>query len=162
MTCTTKTRALAYSIIQQMNGIGVWQRDFLLNLFDLWLCLHGRYNFTHLGRYGEKNESTYRQNFAKPFDFYLLNFRLVQQHLSNDLIVAFDPSYITKSGKCTDGVGPFYSGSVGKVKWGMEASGLAAVDLQNKVAMHLDMVHTVDRHEDETLLQWSVADWVKK
>ncbi|MFT4751520.1 MAG: hypothetical protein ACI819_001974, partial [Neolewinella sp.] len=30
-----------------MDDVGVWQRDFLLDLFDLWLCLHGRYNFTH-------------------------------------------------------------------------------------------------------------------
>jgi Ni,Fe-hydrogenase I large subunit len=137
-----------------MDDVGVWQRDFLLDLFDLWLCLHGRYNFMHLGRYGGKNESTYRQNFAKPFDFFLFNFHLVKQHLSKDVIVAFDPCYVTKSGKCTDGVGYFYSGSAGQVKWGMEASGLAAVDLQNKVALHLDMVQTVDRHESETLLEY--------
>jgi hypothetical protein len=78
----------------------------------------------------------------------------VKQHLSKDTVIAFDPSYITKSGKCTDGVGRFYSGSAGQVKWGMEASGLAAVDLQNKVALHLDMVQTVDRHESETLLDY--------
>jgi hypothetical protein len=27
MTCPTKTRALAFSMIQQMDNIGVWQRD---------------------------------------------------------------------------------------------------------------------------------------
>jgi hypothetical protein len=152
MTCPRKTRALADSIIQQMDDVGVWQRDFLLDLFDLWLCLHGRYNFTHLARYGKKNESTYRNNFAKSFGFFQFNVYLVKQHLSKDTVIAFDPSYITKSGKCTDGVGRFYSGSAGQVKWGMEASGLAAVDLQNKVALHLDMVQTVGRHESETLL----------
>ncbi len=125
MTCPTKTRALAYSIIQQMDDIGVWQRDFLLDLFDLWLCLHGRYNFTHLGRYEQRNESTYRENFAKPFDFFSFNFLLVQQHLSDQLIIAFDPSYISKSGKCTDGTGKYWSGVAGKAKWGMEASGIA-------------------------------------
>jgi hypothetical protein len=135
-----------------MDDIGVWQRDFLLDLFDLWLCLHGRYNFTHLGRYEQRNESTYRENFAKPFDFFSFNFLLVQQHLSDQLIIAFDPSYISKSGKCTDGTGKYWSGVAGKAKWRMEASGIAAVDLKNKVALHLDMVQTVGRHEGETLL----------
>lgn len=137
-----------------MDGVGAWQQDFLLDLFDLWLCIHGRYNFTHLARYDERDESTFRNNFARPFDFFQLNLHLVKEHLSQDTIIAFDPSYITKSGKCTDGTGYFYSGSAGQIKWGMEASGLAAVDLHNKVAMHLDMVQTVDRHESETLLAY--------
>jgi hypothetical protein len=154
MTCPTKTRALARSIIQQMDGVGAWQRDFLLDLFDLWLCLHGRYNFTHLGRYQQRNESTYRANFAKSFDFFTFNFHLVKSNLSDQMIIAFDPSYISKSGKCTDGTGMFWSGVAGQTKWGMEASGIAAVDLKNKVALHLDMVQTVGRHEDETLLDY--------
>jgi hypothetical protein len=141
-------------MIQQMDDVGVWQRDFLLDLFDLWLCIHGRYNFTHLARYDERDESTFRNNFARPFDFFQLNLLLVKKHLSEDCIIAFDPSYITKSGKCTDGTGYFYSGSAGQVKWGMKGSGLAAVDLQNKVALHLDMIQTVGRHESETLLDY--------
>lgn len=36
----------------------------------------------------------------------------------------------------------------------MEASGLAAVDLQNKVALHSDMVQTVNKEDDETLLDY--------
>ena len=92
-----------------MDGVGAWQRDFLLDLFDLWLCIHGRYNFTHLARYGDRHESTYRTNFAKSFDFFTFNFLLVKQHLSDELIVAFDPSYISNAGKHTDGVGHFYS-----------------------------------------------------
>jgi hypothetical protein len=57
MTCPTKTRALTSSIIQQMDDVGAWQQGFLLDLFDLWLCLHGRYNFMHLGRYGGKTKA---------------------------------------------------------------------------------------------------------
>ncbi|MBC6993712.1 transposase, partial [Lewinella lacunae] len=82
-----------------MDDIGVWQRDFLLDLFDLWLCIHGRYNFTHLARYDERDESTFRHNFARSFDFFQLNLLLVKQHLSKDRVIAFDPCYITKSGK---------------------------------------------------------------
>lgn len=52
-------------MIQQMDGVGAWQRDFLLDLFNLWFCLYDRYNFTHLARYGRRHESTYRHHFAK-------------------------------------------------------------------------------------------------
>lgn len=162
MTCPTKTGALARSIIQQMDGVGQWQRDFLLDLFDLWLCVHGRYNFTHLSRYQQRNESTYRDNFAKPFDFLTFNLLLASLHLSDEIIIAFDPSYISKSGKCTDGTGRFWSGVAGQSKWGMEASGLAAVDLQNKAALHLDMVQTVERHESETLLDYYASTIVER
>jgi hypothetical protein len=149
-------------MIQKMEGVNLWQRDFLIDLFDLWLCLHGRYNFTHLGRYGSRNESTYRHNFAKSFDFFTFNFYLVKQHLSSDIVIAFDPSYISKSGKHTDGVGNFYSGVAGQVKWGMEASGLAAIDLQNKVALHLDMAQTVNKDEKETLLGYYASQIIAR
>ena len=56
----------------------------------------------------------------------------------------------------TDGVGHFYSGVAGQTKCGMEASGLAAVNLKNEMAMHLEMVQTVHREEDETLLGPSI------
>ena len=137
-----------------MDGVGAWQRDFLLDLFDLWLCVHGRYNFTHLARYHQRNESTYRSNFKKSFDFLGFNTLLVKQYLSEEVILAFDPSYISKSGKCTEGTDWYWSGVAGQSKWGMEASGIAAVDLQNKAALHLDMVQTVCREESETLLDY--------
>ncbi|NJC28533.1 transposase [Neolewinella antarctica] len=162
MTCPTKTGALARSILQQMDGVGVWQRDFLLDLFDLWLCVHGRYNFTHLSRYGQNDESTYRNNFAKPFDFLGFNLLLCKLHLSDTLILTFDPSYISKAGKCTDGTGYYWSGVAGQCKWGLEASGIAAVDLENKVALHLDMVQTVAQHKSETLLDYYASTIVAR
>ena len=42
--------------------------------------------------------------------------------------LAFDPSYINKTGKHTDGVGYFWSGIVNKAKWGLELGGLDVLD----------------------------------
>ena len=107
MTHLTKVATLASSILQQMTGIGAWQRQFLLALFPLWLSIRGRYNFANLARYGARAESTYRNHFAKPFDWLDFNCRLVKQTLSGPLIIALDPCYLPKSGKCTEGVDKF-------------------------------------------------------
>ena len=46
-----------------------------------------------------------------------------------------EPSYLSKSGKHTVGVGYFHSGVAGGRKWGLEVTGLAAVDLEEKIAV---------------------------
>lgn len=140
----TKVATLATSILRQMNGVGRWQTQFLLHLFELWIGLRGRHNFTHLARYGKFRESTYRRQFAKPFDWLDFNAQLVERYLSAERIIALDPCYITKSGKCSAGVDYFWSGSAAQVKWGQELCGLAAVDLTDKTALHLLAVQTMD------------------
>jgi len=154
MTHPTKVGTLASSILQKQADLTTWQRKFLLHLFVLWLSIRGRYNFAHLARYGKYVESTYRNNFAKNVDFLTLNQELVNRYISPDRILAFDPSFLPKSGKCTDGVGKFWSGCAGQVKHGMEMSGLAAVDLSDKTALHLVSVQTVLKEENETLLDY--------
>jgi hypothetical protein len=101
-----------------MNDVGYWQRKFLLHLFPLLLSIRGRYNFTNLARYGIYKESTCRSNYYKNFDWLDFNSRLVEQYLSAHRIIALDPSYVSKSGKHSDGVGCFWSGSASQAKWG--------------------------------------------
>jgi hypothetical protein len=118
------------------------------------MSIRGRYNFAHLARYGKYVESTYRNNFAKNFDFLAFNQQLASRYISTDCILAFDPSFLAKSGKCTDGVGQFWSGCVGEVKSGLEMSGVAVVDLRDKTALHLLAIQTVLKEDDETLLDY--------
>ncbi len=156
MTYPTKVETLALQIMDKLPNVGRWQRKFLAHLFVLWLSLRGRYNFTHLARYGGggRKESTYRNNFARPFDWLAFHTELCRQHLSPDLILAFDPTYLPKSGRHTDGVDPYWSGTAQAVKRGLEASGIAAVDLQDRTALHLLAVQTVLRDEEESLLDY--------
>lgn len=79
---------------------------------------------------------------------------MVQEHASDNLAIAFDPSYISKSGKKTPGVGYFWSGVAGQAKWGLEIGGLAAVDIDNHTAFHLDAIQTIDLAEKETLPEY--------
>ena len=73
-------------------------------------------------------------------------------HIKGKTALAFDPSFISKSGKKTPGVGYFWSGCAGKTKWGLEIAGLAAIDIENHSAFHLEAVQTVGLKEDETLV----------
>ena len=150
----TRVATLATSILQQMTLVGRWQRRFLVHLFSLLLSMRGRHNFTNLARYGELSEATYRRNYAKDFDWLGFNLRLVEDYLSKDRILALDPSYVTKSGKHSAGVGYFWSGAAAQAKWGQEFCGLAAVDLQDKTALHLLAVQTVALEEGESLLDY--------
>ena len=154
MTHPTKVGTLATSILQNQPELTACQRKFLLHLLQLWLGMNGRHNFVNMARYGDFVESTYRNNFARPVNFLGMNLELVRDNLSKDLILAFDPSFLPKSGKCTDGTGRFWSGCAGKAKRGMEFSGIAAVDLEDKTALHLLAIQTVERHEEESLLDY--------
>lgn len=154
MTHPTKVGTLASSILQNQVDLTACQRKFLLHLFPLWLGMEGRHNFINMARYGDLVESTYRNNFARPVNFLDINLQLVQDNLSQDCALAFDPSFLPKSGKCTAGVDRFWSGCAGQAKRGLEFSGLAAVDLEDKTALHLLAVQTVERDKDESLLDY--------
>lgn len=86
--------------------------------------------------HGIYNESTYRSNAGKPHNLAAFNMELIRENLGSEIIWAFDPSYIRKSGKKTAHVGKFWSGCAGAVKWGLEISSIAAVDIQQQTAMH--------------------------
>lgn len=123
-------------------------------LFVHWLSIRGRYNFANLARYASINEKTLRNHFKKDFAWLDFNVALCQKYLSSHRIIAVDPTYVSKSGKRTQGTGYFWSGQAGATKWGMEFCGLAAVDLSDKTALPLLAVQTTHLHEGETLLEY--------
>ena len=104
--------------------------------------IRGRYNFLNMSRYGSYSEQSYRNNFEKRFNFIAFNAELINQSCSSHKILAFDPSYIPKSGKHTDHVGWFWSGTFGKALKGLEIGGLAVIDIDNNTAMSLEAVQT--------------------
>jgi hypothetical protein len=134
------------------------QRDFFIEVMFLFLSIKGRLNFLQFARYGKFGEQRYRQQFEKSFDFLNFNKELTIAHGSKNFAIAFDPSYISKSGKKTPGVDKFWSGVAGAAKFGLEIGGIAAIDITNKTAFHLEAVQTPtykDIEEKEmTLLDW--------
>lgn len=137
-----------------MSNIGRWQFKFILDLFPLQLALRGRYNFCNMARWGDYREYTYRNNYGLAFDWLAFNRFLVEQSLSADLALAFDPSFLPKSGKHTPGIDYFYSGCAGRELRGLELSGLAVIDRQDKTVLHLEAIQTVGLKQDQTLLDF--------
>jgi hypothetical protein len=82
-----------------MHKVIQWRRDFLIEVFILFLSIRGRINFLQLARYGKYKEQRYLQQFEKPFDFLTFNKELTLSHGSDKYAIAFDPSYLSKSGK---------------------------------------------------------------
>ena len=139
--------SIKYSKIQKMR---LWAETALL-----FLTINGRINFLQLERYGKSCERRYRDLFAKSFDFLSFNIKLAQTYGSGNFVLGFDPCYISKSGKETPGVGYFWSGSAGRVKWGLELVGCAAIDLDNHTAFHLEAIQTkVEANTDTKLTQF--------
>lgn len=151
-----KCNAFIGAIIQKLNGLNRSTEKFYTHLFSLFMRIAGRYNFLTMSLYGGFNEKTYRNHFRKGFDFMGFNTELIQMSCSKNLIVAFDPTYIPKSGKHTPHKGLFWSGSEGKAKEGLEIGSLAVIDLDNHTALSLDAVQTPSHKElvakDKTLI----------
>lgn len=133
---------LITNILDRMDSLSVTRKRFILSVFSLFLSLRGRYTFKGFERYGSYCEKSYRLGFESTFDFLDFNIHLIKEHSSMDCIIAFDPSYIPKSGKHTPHMGTFYNGCLGKAIRGMEIGGLGVIDLKNNTAFPLEAVST--------------------
>ena len=153
-----KLNVLIHNTLDNILKISKPQRDFFIEIMLLFLSIKGRMNFLQFGRYGNFGEQRYRQQFEKQFDFLNFNKEITMTHGSGNFAIAFDPSYISKSGKKTPGRDKFWSGVAGQAKFGLEISGIAAVDIDNKTAFHLEAVQTPTYKDIEnkgmTLLDW--------
>jgi len=141
------------SMIDKLPNINQWRRTFLIETLILFLSIRGRINFLQLARYGKYKEQRYRQQFEKRFDFLAFNKELTLSQGSGRYAIAFDPSYVSKSGKETPGVGWYWSGCANRAKWGLEIGGLAAIDIDNHTAFHLEAVQTLNS-DDQNLCDW--------
>ncbi len=138
------TRALE-QIFNKLTGTTKWQLDFFIEIFNLIYSIQGRFNFQNLTRYSELNESTFRRNFQKFFDWLDFNFQLLQLaglDLEGEVIAAFDCSYIPKSGSKTFGIDRFWSGCMGRAVKGLELSLVCLIDVRTKRAWALDAMQT--------------------
>jgi len=146
-------KALIYNMIDKLPNINQWRRSFLTETFILFMSIKGRINFLQLARYGKHKEQRYRQQFEKHFDFLSFNKEFTLSQGSGRYAIAFDPCYVSKSGKKTPGVGWYWSGCANRAKWGLEIGGLAAIDIDNHTAFHLEAVQTLNS-DDQSLSDW--------
>ena len=101
----------------------------------------------NMSRFMSYSEHGLRNGFAREFNFFEMNKRLIKRHCSKEIFLAFDPTHIAKSGKHTRGLGYFWSGKDGRAKKGLELGCLAAIDVKNRTAFHLSGVQTPSSKE---------------
>ncbi len=147
-------KILTAKILSKIPKIDKRQQKFIIHLFWLLLTMRGRVNFIQLGRYSYYNEGTFRNNFSKPFDFLAFNQKLITEVCQDELGIAFDPSFISKSGKQTPGLAYFWSGCAGRSKKGLEIGGFGAIDILNNTCMHLCAYQTIGQKEHKSLLAY--------
>lgn len=139
---SSKSRALVEAILDNFSGLSKPRHNFISSIIILYLSMRGRYNFKGMERYGDYSEKSYRLHFEKGFDFIKFNTEIWKKHLSKNCIIAFDPSYLPKSGKHTPGKGTFYSGCLGKATGGIEIGCIGIVDINHNTAFNLETIQT--------------------
>ena len=141
------------------------RQDFMIEIFMLYLSIPSRINFLQLGRYSRFGEQRFRRQFQRGFDFFSFNKALSKPWIGSRCAIAFDPSFIHKSGKQTPGIGYFWSGCAGKALRGIEILGLSVIDADTRLSFHLDVVQTPPTNclqdNDLSLLDW-YAGVIKK
>ncbi len=137
-----QSQGLAETILADIDLLSKPVKKFLSTIFSQWWGVIGRFNFINMSRFMSYGEQALRNGYERGFDFLEINLQIVQQHCSNEIILAFDPTFISKSGKHTAGLDYFWSGKDQRTKKGIELGCLAAIDVKNQTAFHLDGVQT--------------------
>ena len=130
--------------IEQVKGITKAQKKFLNWLFEKWVMLPVRHNFLNIYRYGNGgySEKSIRHQFSRKINFPGWFETAMSSLKKKECIAAFDPSYISKSGKKTYGKDWFWSGKDQQTKAGLEIGCLALVDLADAAAYSIEAVQT--------------------
>ncbi len=137
-----KISDLVNASLQKLENLSKPRFKFFSTVLELWLGLPVRYTMLNLGRIGGYCEKSIRLHFEKLFDFVSFNTGIIKKSCGKDLIAAFDPSYIPKSGKQTPGLGKWWSGKDQCTLKGLEISCLSIVDVTAGTAMSLEAVQT--------------------
>lgn len=142
-----QSRGLAGTILADIDSFSKPVQKFLSTVFSQWWGIIGRYNFINMARYMTYSEQALRNGFERKIDFLEINKRIVLENCSSEIILAFDPSFVAKSGKKTYGLGHYWSGKDQRTKKGLELGCLAAVDVKNQTAFHLEGIQTPAANE---------------
>ena len=89
------------SVLMHLKNTKKPQQKFLCHVMRLLLLLPGYVTFRNLSRYSSYHEKTFARWFARDFDFVSLHHAAIVEVVApcHEHVLAFDPSFIPKSGK---------------------------------------------------------------
>ncbi len=122
-------------------------KKFIRALLITLMVFRGKANFRNMSRFSSLCEKTFSRWYRVSFDFKAFNNQLIFSELpkEDEWIAAIDASFVKKSGKCTSGLGNFWSGGSGSAEKGLEVSLLSIVHLKSNTAYGLDAKQTIDQ-----------------
>lgn len=135
--------------LNAMSSVKKPQKAFIALLLYTLIVAQGKANFRNMSRYSSMSEKRFRRWYPRTFDFFELN-RLMLKDVyarATPLIAALDASFMSKSGKLTDGMGMFWRGCTGRTELGLELSLLCLVDLLSNTAFALKAFQTIDKKD---------------
>ena len=117
-------------------GLSLPFQRFVREVLMLLLIIPGRATFLNLSRYSHYDEKTFRRWFRQEVNWAGLNVVAIRAVVPahHDQVLAFDPSFVPKSGKQTPSLGRFWNGSAGRAEQGLEINVLAWVDVTANTA----------------------------
>lgn len=97
----------------------------------------GKINFTRLSRCGGHTAKTFASNFKASVDWMRVNMGIARESIGDedDIAIAIDPSFISKAGRQTYGIGRFWSGVAQRVKRGLEIMAIGAISLSKRTCV---------------------------
>ena len=125
------------------------------------VLIPGKVNFTRLSRYGGRTAKTFASNFKTPVDWMKVNIGMARDCFGpgDDIAVVIDPSFISKAGKLTYGIGRFWSGVAQRVKRGLEIMAIGAISLSRHTCVMLGAVQSPNFKTLESESNMSMLDW---
>lgn len=121
----------------------------------------GKVNFTRLSRYGGRTAKTFASNFKASVDWIKVNIGIAHENIGSgdDIAIAIDPSFISKAGKLTYGMGRFWSGVAQRVKRGLEIMAIGAISLSRHTCVMLGAIQSPNFKTLESEQNMSMLDW---
>ena len=91
--------------LDKMSKVKKPQKIFICQLLLTLIVVQGKATFRNMSRYSSMSEKRFRRWYRRTFDFFKLNCLMLSGVLSTtkEKIAALDASFMTKSGKKTDG-----------------------------------------------------------
>lgn len=134
------------TVLQAMSTVKKPQRKFMQTLFAVLMVFQGRATFMNMERYSPVSEKRFRRWSQRSFNFAHFNTQLLLQTFPEgyERIAAIDASFMSKSGRKTEGLGWYYNGSMGEAQRGLEISMISITDLKSNTAYALDARQTID------------------
>jgi hypothetical protein len=142
LTALHKAIDLVGTTIQKVTQLTKPQLKCFVWLIRRWWMLPVRYNFLSLSRYGGYSDRAIREQFAKPLPYIELFDALYRPLQQKECILAFDPTFVPRSGKQTPGLYKFWNGSQQRAEKGLEAGVLALIDVDDRMAYYLEATQT--------------------